>query len=56
MATTPTPIIRKTTLRREVIKADPDYVRDKRETVEYEFSNGRKFERNQDESEIYTGG
>tara|TARA_R110000822_G_scaffold92983_1_gene214259 strand:+ start:415 stop:576 length:162 start_codon:yes stop_codon:yes gene_type:complete len=39
---------RRTTLRREVIKADPEWLKDKRKDVEYEFSNGRKFEGNND--------
>lgn len=44
----------KTTLRREVLKADPNWLKDKRKEVEYQFTN-RTFERNPDQSEIYTG-
>lgn len=49
------PVVRKTTLRREVIRADPEWLKERRKDVEYEFSNGRKFERDPDQSEIYTG-
>lgn len=45
----------RTTLRREVVRADPDWNKQKRNEVEYEFSNGRKFYRNPEKSEIYTG-
>lgn len=31
-----------TTLRREVVRADPEWARGAREEVQYEFSNGRK--------------
>lgn len=37
------PRSRKTDFLREVVKADPDYYRDKLRQPEYEFSNGRKF-------------
>jgi hypothetical protein len=44
---------RSTTLRREVLRADPDFNKDRRKDLEYDFSNGRKFYRNPDQSEIY---
>lgn len=49
------PVVRKTTLRREVIRADPEFLKERRKDREYEFSNGRVFERNPDQSEIYVG-
>lgn len=36
---------RPTTLEREVRRADPDWDRESRVSPEYEFANGRKFER-----------
>lgn len=36
---------RPTTLLQKVREADPDYDRDSRVSTEYEFANGRKFER-----------
>lgn len=49
------PVVRKTTLRRLVVQADPNWVKERQEDQEYEFSNGRKFFRNPDQSEIYVG-
>ena len=49
------PNTRKTTLRREVVRADPEWLKDKRKDEEYRFSNDRVFERNPEKSEIYTG-
>lgn len=43
----------RTTLRREVVKSDPDWNKTKRREVEYEWSNGRKHYRNPEKSEIY---
>lgn len=37
------PRVRTTDLRREVVKADPQFNADKRKQIEYEFSNGRRF-------------
>lgn len=48
--------VRRTTLRDEVIKADPDWVRTRRRITEYEFSNGRRFEANYDARGIYGDG
>jgi hypothetical protein len=45
---------RPTTLLAKVRAADPDYDRNARISVEYEFSNGRKFERRNDEFRPYT--
>lgn len=49
------PVVRKTTLRREVIRSDPEWLKDRRRDLEYTFSNDRKFYRNPDQSEIYAG-
>lgn len=49
------PVVRKTTLRREVIRADPEFLKDRRKDLEYRFSNDREFFRNPDQSEIYQG-
>ena len=46
---------RSTTLRREILRIDPNWLKEKREDIEYEFSNGRKFTRDPEQSEIYTG-
>lgn len=35
-----------TTLRNQVVKAEPDFVQKSNRQVEYEFSNGRKFSGN----------
>lgn len=49
------PVVRKTTLRRLVIQSDPEWLKERRKDEEYRFSNNRVFERNPDQSEIYTG-
>ncbi len=38
-----TTTVRRTNLRREVIRADPDWNRTRENVVEYRFSNGREF-------------
>lgn len=45
--------VKQTTLRAEVVKADPEWVRTRNNIVEYEFSNGRKFKGNVPNRGIY---
>lgn len=45
--------VKQTTLRAEVVKADPDWVRTRNNVVEYEFSNGRKFRGNVPDRGLY---
>lgn len=50
------PSVRRTvrTWRELVIKADPDFERDKRNELEYEFSNGKQFRGNRSLRGAYT--
>jgi hypothetical protein len=42
-----------TDLRREIRKKDPNFDRDSRVYLKYEFSNGRKFEGKESTQQIY---
>lgn len=48
--------VKQTTLRAEVVRADPDWVRTRNNVVEYEFSNGRKFKGYVPDRGIYAEG
>lgn len=45
--------VKQTTLRAEVVRADPDWVRTRNNIVEYKFSNSRKFKGNVPDRGIY---
>ncbi|MEP0323294.1 MULTISPECIES: hypothetical protein [Hyphomicrobiales] len=47
---------RQTDLRREVVRADPDWIRTRNNIVEYRFSNGRAFKGNVPDRGIYGEG